>query len=94
MPADVVEAADLAVIAADRDDTLAEEVKRVEIAALRNVVDVADELPAGAEYPLPLEGEELRITIDPGRQTQRLLVDCGDDVDRRCAHGRTRMAYC
>ena len=94
MPADVVEAAHLAVIAADRDHALAEEIERVKVTALRNVVDVADELPAGAEDLLPLALEELRIAIDPGGQTVRVLLDCRDDVGRRCVHGRTHVAHC
>src|SRR4030095_16940370 len=53
MTADVVEAAQLAVLAAHGDDGLAEQVEAVVGANLRNVVAVADQLPAGPEDRAP-----------------------------------------
>src|SRR5262249_44652597 len=74
MPADVVEAADPAVIASERYDGLAEKVEAVIVADGRNIVLVADELPARAENGLLLRFEEFRIAVDPGGQAPAGVV--------------------
>jgi hypothetical protein len=95
VPAGVVEAADLAVFAADHDDALAQEVEGVEIAGAGHVVDVADDLPALAENELLLELEELRLAVYPARQAGRLVFGHGKDVDRTSTHGRAPpRRYC
>src|SRR6185437_9418826 len=91
VPAGVMEAADLAVFTANRDDALAQEVERMEVAAARHVVDVADDLPALAEDELPLQLEELRVAVYPARQADGLPFSGGDDVDRTSTHDRFRL---
>jgi hypothetical protein len=73
MPADVVERAHHAVVAADDDDRLVEEVEGVIVARLRDVVDMADHLPRRPEHPLGLVSEEFRVMIEPARQAQELV---------------------
>src|SRR6185437_7403917 len=91
VPAGVMEAADLAVFTANRDDALAQEVERMEVAAARHVVDVADDLPALAEDELPLQLEKLRVAVYPARQADGLPFSGGDDVDRTSTHDRFRL---
>jgi hypothetical protein len=74
VPADVIETAQLAILAAHGDDGLAEQVEAVVIADLRNVVAVADQLPAGAKDRALLQLEEIGVVVDPARQTEVSLV--------------------
>jgi hypothetical protein len=74
MPADVVEAAQLTILAADRNDRLVEQIEAVIVADLGNVVAVADQLPAGAEDRALLQLEEIRVVVDPPGQTKIVLV--------------------
>src|SRR3546814_6795428 len=68
VPADIVERAHLPVMAAHGEHQFAEEVERMIITGLRDVVDMADELPGRHEQPFGLQLEELRIEVGPGRQ--------------------------
>jgi hypothetical protein len=68
--ADVVEAANLAVLAADGQDGLVDDVQRLEIPRRRHVVDVADEVPALPEHDLALQVEELGVGIGPPGQAE------------------------
>src|SRR3954463_4298725 len=70
MPADVVETTNLPVFAAHGDDGLAEKIKAVVIADGRDVVQVAQQLPAAAEYMLLFELEEFRVVVDPRRKAE------------------------
>src|SRR5581483_904200 len=94
VPASVVKAADLPVLAAQHDDALAEEIERVVVAAARHVVDVTDDLPARTEDELLLELEEFRVAVDPGRQADRIIVGGGDDIDRTSAHESKASPCC
>jgi hypothetical protein len=71
--ADVVETANLPVLAANCQDRLVDDVERLEVPCLRHVVDVADEVPALAENGLALEFEELWIRINPAGQAKIVL---------------------
>ncbi len=71
--ADIVEAADHAVLAADHDDAFAQIIEGVVAAGRGQVVLVADHLPGGAEQTLPLDREELGIGIEPGRQADWIV---------------------
>jgi hypothetical protein len=68
--ANVVEGADLVVVAAHHDQALAEEVEGVEVPRLGNVRQVADDLPAGAEHRRLLRLEEICVVIDPAGQAE------------------------
>jgi hypothetical protein len=74
MATDIMEAADLTVPAADRDDGFAEQVETVIVARVRHVVAVTYQLPAGAEDRALLEFEEVGVAIDPRWQTDRGVV--------------------
>ena len=76
VPANVVKAADRAVVAAHDENGLAEELERMEITRIRNVVHVADELPARKKNELPLALEKIGVAIDPGGQAQRFVAHC------------------
>ena len=77
MPADVVKRAHVSIVRAHDDRGLAKEFEGMEIAGRRDIVDVAHELPGGAENRALLELEEVRIVVDPRRQAQPLLVGIG-----------------
>src|SRR5262249_27738849 len=66
--ADVVEAPDLAVVAAQGQHPLAEEVEGLVVARLRDIVQVAHHLPRGAEHRLPFALEEALVGVEPGGQ--------------------------
>src|SRR6185436_15795578 len=74
MTANVIEAAQLAVLAAHGDDGLAKQVEAVVVANLRNVVAIANQLPAGAKDRALLQLEELGVVVDPTRQSEVILV--------------------
>ena len=74
MPADVVKAAQLTVLASDRNDRFVEQVEAVIIADLGNVVAVADQLPAGAEDRALLQLEEIGVVVDPPGQAEVVLI--------------------
>src|SRR5262249_21038508 len=71
--ADVVEGAHLAVLAAHDEGALAIDLEAAPVAALGNVVEVADEVPGGEEYLLPLERHEIGIEVGPGGQRPGVL---------------------
>ena len=70
MPADVMKSAHHAVVAADGKQHFADEVEALVVAGVRNLRDVADDLPRWPEHPLALEREEFRIRVGPGRQAE------------------------
>jgi hypothetical protein len=65
MPADVMESPHPAVIATHSDQRGFEEIQGLEVAGVRNVVDVTDDLPGGAKDPFALEREEFRVYVSP-----------------------------
>ena len=65
MPADVMESAHRAILAAQHQHRLPEELEGVEVPRLRHVAQVAHELPAAAEDAIALALEEFRIPVDP-----------------------------
>src|SRR3546814_4210937 len=67
-------------MAAHGEHQFAEEVERMIITGLRDVVDMADELPGRHEQPFALQLEELRIDVGPGRQARHRLA--GRPLDR------------
>ncbi len=73
MPADIVERPHDAVVAANDDDRLVEEIEGVIVARLRDIVDVADDLPRWSEYALGLVREEFIVVIEPTRQADELV---------------------
>src|SRR5690606_15299954 len=88
MPADIVEGADRAIVAAHDKDRLAEKIEGVKVARPGNVVQMADELPRRTENPLRLVREEVLIAVEPGRQARELVrVDVFD------GRGRSAVAY-
>ena len=66
MPADVVEAVQLAVLAADDEDALADDVNREEIAGFRCVIGAPGVVPLAEEDLLPLQLEDVgRVVVAP-----------------------------
>src|SRR4029079_11308745 len=63
MPADVVEAAELAVLPADHDDALTGDVDGDEIAGLRGLVGPRDVHPFTEEHPIAVELVDLRRAV-------------------------------
>ena len=51
------------------DNALARIVQRMPVARLRDVAEMADDLPGRADYPLNLDLEEIGIGVDPRGQT-------------------------
>src|SRR5262249_20068419 len=94
--ADIVEAANRAIGATDRDDRLAEKVEAVIIAIFRDIARVTDQLPARAKYRALLALEKCRVVIDPAGQTNVVEVRLGGGPRWRCSgmgydfHGRTQ----
>ena len=74
MAAYVEKRLDAAVLAAHRDQGLAEEIEGMVIAGIGYVVEMAHHLPGSREYPLLLGLEEIGIAVDPPRQTESLEV--------------------
>ena len=69
MAADVVEAAQLAVLAANDQDALADDIDGQERAGLGERIDPARIEPVPEENPLPLEREDLRrVVIAAGKR--------------------------
>ena len=89
--ADVVETANLAVLAANGQDGLVDDVERLEVPRLRHVVEVADEVPALAENGLALELEELGIRINPAGQAKIVL---GPGLGRQGTFGMNTCIHC
>ena len=73
MAADVVEAANAPVVAANGQDRLVQEVEGLVVALLGHVAHVADELPGLLEDGLLLELEEFGIPVDPAGQAEIVL---------------------
>ncbi len=73
MAADIVERAYRAIVAAQRDDRLAQKIKGDVVAGVLDILDVAHDLPGRAEYMLGFVGEEFGVVIDPSRQALELL---------------------
>src|SRR5262245_2293570 len=90
MPTDVVETADRTVCATHDYDGLAEKIEAVVVACRRDVVHVADELPARAENRTLLQREEVRIVIDPAREPKS--VHGNTRIRRVDSHQSTRLA--
>jgi hypothetical protein len=65
---DVVEAAYHSIVATNAYDRIAQNIEAVIVATLRDVVDVADDLPRIAEYRSLFEFEEFGVGIDPTRE--------------------------
>ena len=80
MPADVEERLDTAILAAHRDQGLAQEIQGVVIAGIGYVVEVAHDLPGRGEYALLLGLQEIRIPVDPAGETESLQA--GGNVRR------------
>src|SRR5918994_7443146 len=74
MPADVMKAAQLAVLASDGNDRFVEQIEAVIVADLRNVVAMADQLPAGAEDRALLQLEEIAVVVDPPGQAEVVFL--------------------
>src|SRR4051812_26983504 len=70
MAADIVEGTDHAVIATQREEHLAHEVETLEVARVRDLGQVADDLPRRAEHAFALELQEFRVEIGPRRQAE------------------------
>ncbi len=66
--AQIVEAANLAILAPDHDRPLTHHVERHEIAGAGQIAGVADELPAPAEQPVFLKFEHFLVEISPTGQ--------------------------
>jgi hypothetical protein len=60
-----VEASEVAVLAADRDDAITQHVERDIVAGLRRVVDVAHDVPGLAKDLLALQREEAWVGVEP-----------------------------
>src|SRR5688500_4826016 len=79
VPADVMESTDGAVAAADGHQHGPDEIQALVVAGVRNVIDVADDLPGRAEYSLPFELQELRVLVGPRGKAEivdRNLAQC------------------
>src|SRR5690242_10639760 len=70
--ADIVEAADDAVLAAHGEDALAQNIQSQIIAGPRHVVEMADNVPGLREDLLALDLEEALVGIEPGGEGNRL----------------------
>ena len=81
--ADIAEGARYSVAAANDDDALADELERVEIAGLRNVVQMADHLPGRGEDAFPLGGKKAGVGIDPSWQAEIIIRIGEGDVGHR-----------
>ena len=66
MPADVVEGAEFAVIAADDEERFAVDVDGEELARIFDLIEAADDLPVGGEDGVAFELGDARVEI-PGR---------------------------
>src|SRR5215207_7188208 len=82
MAADVVKAAQLTVLTADRDDRFVEQIEAVVVAALGNIVAVADQLPAGAEDRALLQLEKIAVVVDPPGQAEVVPIRLSWGVSR------------
>src|SRR6185503_6310004 len=77
MAADIVETAHHAICAAQRQELFAQDVERVIVAGVTDIVHVTDEMPGLGEELLPLGVEETGILINTGRQALALgRPDC------------------
>ena len=86
MPADVVEGAHLAVLAADHERTLADNVHRQVVARLRHVRHMTDDLPVIAEDMLLLELEQRLAVIGPTGQTTPVPIVRNGHVEKMVVH--------
>jgi len=71
--ADIGESARGAVVAADDEDALAQNLQRPPVAGPGDVAGVADDLPAGPDQPRHFDAEIFGIAIDPAGQAELLL---------------------
>ena len=74
VPADIVEAAHQAVLAAHDEGAFADHVEGEVVARVGDVADMADDLPAAPEKLLLLDLQELGIEIGPPGQTLALAL--------------------
>ena len=98
MPAHIVERAHDAVVAADDDDRLVEEIEGVIVARIGNIVQMTHDLPPRPEHALGLVREEFLVVIEPARQADEfirvrigggeLLVGRQGFVHHSCSIGR------
>src|SRR3954470_16867735 len=68
--ADVMKSAHLAIVAAYREEHLADEVEALVVPGVGNLGDVTDDLPGGPEDALALEREEFRVQVGPGGKAE------------------------
>ena len=73
MPADRRQGSDLAVLASDDDQGLAEEGRREVVAGLGDVLDPPDREPFPPEHVLLFRGVEIRIGVGPRREAAGML---------------------
>src|SRR5258708_30830639 len=73
MAADVEERLDAAAAPANCDNGLAEELQRMVIARVRNVVEMANDLPRCGEHLLLFGAQKIGVPIYPSRQTEVFL---------------------
>ncbi len=93
MAADVEECLDAVILAAHRDQGLAEKIQRVVVAGIRNVVEVADYLPGRRKYPLLLGVEKIRVAVDPARQTEAVQIGGDRAIDSSYAARFASMGF-
>ena len=99
MTAHVVERAHRAVVAAQREQHLADEVETLVVAGLRDLGDVADHLPGRAENAFALEREEFgdRCTSTTGRlkSSARMLMQLDNKPAQAAQPGAAELsAWC
>src|SRR5258707_15131176 len=75
MPADIEEGLHAEITAAHRDDGLSEKIQRVIVAGIRDVVEVAYDLPRRGEHLLLFSAQEIRVPVYPSGQTE-VLFQC------------------
>src|ERR1700742_700532 len=85
MPAGVVEAANLPVLAAHANNRLAHELERVVVTRVRDIAGMANDLPRLPKDHLLFQLKKLLVVVDPGGEREGIFVLDGGGCGHRTA---------